>query len=476
MSKVFQKNWRVGAGPSDTHILPGLRLQTEGDSAVLYNSTAEQTFYIQLEPSGFSLWSCLKQLLDGTHPRLNVEAIRHHLRFGETVNHRLVWAGVHLLLPGSRLTLGPAGVTGRYAPWTRGGEAYDESVIGNPATILRAALPSEDHQVVLEFSGGTDSTAIAYALAGRDKVQAITWVDPNTLGASDIQHAKHIARKLGLPHRLASMAPEHLFRLPAGTYWPDRPSLSLFSQDINDRLIREAAGEGAPTVVLNGHGGDHIFLDPPSPAPVVDLLARGRVAEALRYYCSLVTFHGQGFLTPLRYRKLGQGIGKPGFTLTPGKRLHRRMIQQACFENSIWNNCGLPYKLIHPFTHPAMLRYALSHPPHAYVGERQSRLPFRQAMNIHHGTDDFSRVSKGHLTGVFQRAIRLQHDALAGLLEQGTGQALALFAAGEMLMLLKRAASGSEEVSPVLLNALSLELFLQHWARILGVSTWQTAT
>jgi len=468
---------RLGNGRvSASDIVPGLRVETTYREIVLSNTTQDESYYVHLDASTFSIWASMEALLRWAQPQLNIGFLHRHLRFGEMAAHETAWAHVHLLLPGSRLTLGSDSITCRYEPWCRGWLEYDHCEIDDPASVLEAVLPCQGIDVILEFSGGTDSTAIAYAMAGRGTVKALTWADPQALSASDVQHARRIAGKLGLDHHIASLQPEALFQLPPGEYRPDRPSISLFMMSQTDTLLRQASAECSRIVVLNGHGGDHIFFDPPSPLPMVDLLLKGRMVQALRFYQALVEFHGQGLLAPLRYRHVGRGMGAATPTLAPGRRLQRRLIRQACYENSIWNNCGAPYRVIHPFTHPAMLRYAMSHPPHAYVGERLSRLPFRQAMNRRYRTEDFCRVGKGHLTGVFQRAIHRQQDALAQVLERGVGHALGLYPLAEMLGVLRRAALGADDIGPALMNALSLELFLRHWSHILGDTQWQTPT
>lgn len=468
---------RLGSGrESVSDLVPGLRVETRYRETCLSNTTRDDSFYVHLDASTVSIWTSMEALLRWAQPPLNVSFLQRHLRFGEMAAHETAWAHVHLLLPGSRLTVGRGSITCRYEPWRRGGMEYGQTEADDPATVLETILPSKGVDVILEFSGGTDSTAIAYAIAGRSKVKALTWADPQALNASDVQHARRIAGKLGLDHHIAPLQPEALFQLPPEAYRPDRPSLSLFMMCQADTLLRQASAKCARTVVLNGHGGDHIFFDPPSPLPMLDLLMQGRVVHALRFYRALIEFHGQGLLAPLRYWHVGRGMGARTPTLTPGRRLHRRLIRQACYENSIWNTCGAPYKVVHPFTHPAMLRYAMSRPPHAYVGERQSRLPFRQAMNSRYCTEDFSRVAKGHLTGVFQHGLHRQQDALARVLERGVGPALGLYSLAEMLGLLRRAALGADDIGAVLMHALSLELFLQHWSHVLGDTQWQAVT
>lgn len=466
MTQIFNTEHGSAAAPTPLEIVPGLQVRFQRGTTVLTNAGPE-VFYIRAASSGFSIWTSLKQLLKSTQPALNLSYLRHHLRFGETVTHATAWRDVYQLIPNAALTLSADGCSWHFEPWS--GEGCQSASLDHPAILLKQAIPGSATPVVLELSGGTDSTAIAYALAGRKDVLAITWSDPLAPDGSDVGHAKRIAGKLGFEHRIAILSPDALFALPS-QFEPDRPSVSLFMMAERDRFVRGATGGHTNGVVVNGHGGDHIFLDPPSPVPIVDLLSGGRFREALRYYRTLVQFHGGGVLAPLRYRHVGRGIGRSALSLSPGKRLHHRLVRQACYENAIWSRLGVPYTVIHPFTCPAMLSYALSIAPHEHVGQAQSRQPFRKAMNDYHQTEDFGRVSKGHLTGIFQRAIQLKQDSLAALLEQGIGASYGMYRVDDMRRALEAAALGATDIHPRLMNALSLELFMQHWSRLSGVA------
>lgn len=471
MTMIFQANQASGL-PTPTWIVPGLQAEFLGNTSSLRNA-GPNVFYVHVTSSGFSIWTSLTSLLQSKKPALNPDFLRHHLRFGETATHSTAWRDIYQLIPGAILSLGAGVCSWRFEPWAR--EERDSETAGHPGTLLENVLSASPGAVVLELSGGVDSTAIAYSLSGRSDVEAITWADPDAPDASDVGHARRIAGKLGFEHRVAPVSPEALFVIPE-QFEPDRPSVSLFMMAERDRFVRDVIGNRADVVVVNGHGGDHIFLDPPSPIPMLDLLACGRFREALHYYRALVEFHGAGVLAPLRYRHVGRGIGRASLSLGPGKRLHRRLIRQACYENAIWSRLGTPYKVIHPFTCPSMLNYALSIKPHEYVGKGTSRLPFRMAMNDYHGTEDHSRVSKGHLTGVFQKAIGLKQGILAALLEQGVGAKFSMYRVDEMQRALKAAAFGSTDIHPRLMNALSLELLIQHWSRLSGMPRWQLDT
>lgn len=469
MTQIFKAGYGSAAAPTAQEIVPGLQIRLLRDAAVLTN-TGSEVFYVRAASASFSIWTSLKHLLKSIRPALNPGYLRHHLHFGETATHATAWRDVFQLVPNAALSLNAGGCSWSFEPWRQaqcGNTSFD-----HPAVLLKQAIPDSASTVVLELSGGTDSTAIAHALSGRHDVLAITWADPLFPGSCDVEHAKRLAGKLGFEHRVATLSPGGLFEVPA-QFEPDRPSVSLFMMAERDRLVRDAIDGRTDAIVVNGHGGDHIFLDPPSPVPMLDLLFHARFREALRYYRTLVEFHGGGVLAPLRYRRVGRGIGRSSLSLTPGKRLHRRLIQQACYENAIWSRLGPQYRLVHPFTCPAMLNYALSIAPHEHVGQGQSRLPFRTAMNDYHQTEDFSRISKGHLTGAFQRAIQLKEEILAALLERGIGAKHKMYRVEDMQRALRAAALGSTEIHPQLMNALSLELFMQHWSRLSGVARWQ---
>ena len=255
----------------------------------LINRTLDSTFYVSHRNAEFNVWDSLRNLLKVEQPALCIKYLKHHLKYGETVSHRTAWSKVYLLLPGSTLTLSKTGVKVSYEPWIRGAN-YQEGIINKePAAALVEALSPTDGPVIVEFSGGTDSTSIAYTVAARSKVLAVTWADPANTNASDIKYATRIAKKLKIEHEIGYINPKNIFSPPPKDYLPDRPSISIFMITQKDRLVRaKALANGCN--VLNGHGGDHIFLDPPSPLPLLDLLMSGRLSDAASYYRSLADF------------------------------------------------------------------------------------------------------------------------------------------------------------------------------------------
>lgn len=435
------------------------------DKAKIINHSFDNTLYVSYRNSQYIIWDSLKELLTTIKPHINQDYLRRYFKFGETVNHYTAWKDLYLSLPGSTLTLNENGVTCSYEPWNRGNGRYHRRKIMHPVTALQDAIPPKNQSMVLEFSGGTDSTSLAYVLAGQGSVNAITWADPSIPHASDVKNATRIAEVLNLQHEISYINPAKIFSIPPYDYYPDRPSISIFMMAEKDRIIREKCYAGE-YVIVNGHGGDHIFLDPPSPVALIDLIISGKIRDCFGYYQKLVNFYREGLLSPLKYRSIGRGIGDAKLRFYPGRYLHRRMIQQACYENSLWNNCGLPYKVIHPFTHPAMLKYAMSFEPHELVGEGFSRYPFRKAMSSYYGSDDFYRVSKGHLTGVFQQAVNIQYSILEHLIQAGMGNRYGLYDTKALLNQLSSAAVGSENIDPMLINALSIELFFLHWKNL----------
>ncbi|RBP82483.1 hypothetical protein EBI01_08405 [Marinomonas rhizomae] len=443
-------------------------VNSKKDFAKLINNTFDNTFYMSYKNSEYIIWDSLKKLLQDVKPSLNLIFLKKHITFGESFGYETAWENVFLLLPGATITLNSKSVECIYEPWFRGQYSERNIIVQqHPVKALMESLPPLDKPVLLEFSGGTDSTSIAYAISERSNALSVTWGDPNSQNSSDINHAIRIAKKLKISHKIDLIDPNDLFLLPPREYLPDRPSVSILSMAQKDKFIKSQVST-SDLFVLNGHGGDHIFLDPPNPIVTIDLLMKGNIFSAIRYYRKISDFYGEGLLAPLRYRNVGRGIGNHRFTLTPGKYLHKRMIQQACYENSVWNNCGLSYRMVHPFTQPAMLHYAMNIAPHKFVDKYQSRFPFRQSMNQHFSTEDFSRISKGHLTGLFQQAVSQNYHYLAELLNSGVGQKYGIYRSEDMLPCLKMVAIGGASIEPALMNALAMEIFFVHWSRVLG--------
>ncbi|AWT10027.1 hypothetical protein DM292_07325 [Stutzerimonas frequens] len=200
----FQGRVRIGCGPDSAGDRTGTP-DTISTRCGRADEPGPEVFYVRAASAGFSIWTSLKQLLQSVRPALNLRYLRHHLHFGETATHATAWRDVFQLVPNAALSLTAGGCSWRFEPWRKA--ACRNASVEHPAVLLRQAIPDSATSVVLELSGGTDSTAIAYALSGRHDVLAITWADPLAPGSSDIEHAKRIAGKLGFEHRVATLSP-----------------------------------------------------------------------------------------------------------------------------------------------------------------------------------------------------------------------------------------------------------------------------
>ncbi|WP_176399188.1 asparagine synthase-related protein [Pandoraea sp. PE-S2T-3] len=139
-----------------------------------------------------------------------------------------------------------------------------------------------EQSVVLELSGGLESTSLALALEILGHAQhtnAINYRDLLSPGSNESDHARAVAQHVGIPIEVVDLHPtafapsESIPRLA-------RPAHELCWLKQASALRHRLSACGAQRL-LNGHGGDAIFLAPPPDGTFIDALADGQWRRSL---------------------------------------------------------------------------------------------------------------------------------------------------------------------------------------------------
>lgn len=135
------------------------------------------------------------------------------------------------------------------------------------------AWVSDSKNVSVELSGGTDSSAIMILLSEvlqkDQKLIAINYIDSKEPSSNEIEYAKEVAdicnASIHFPdwHGASPVDP-----LEAG-WRPNRPSTFSLFKKMNEKLHDVLDSENC-TTILNGQGGDHVFLAPPPEHSLAD--------------------------------------------------------------------------------------------------------------------------------------------------------------------------------------------------------------
>lgn len=275
-------------------------------------------------PSGFSVMRspshacelpCLYSTTDGASfvtsdisLALQLGIYRKHVDF-DTLAHRLVYpslktsrtglSGISELLPGCSVQIceGRGRIDESWSPWgfVSAANAYEDP--GEAAAAVRSTietvvstLASQDGTVLLELSGGLDSSIIAVCLKqAAAKVKCATLTAP-VPGADEREYASPIAAMLGTELITTEVAFGDAlldFALPPTAVNPAVGAL----QHLSDKLMEATAVRVGANSYFSGAGGDTVFCYLTDASPVADAFRSAGFSQGLRTLHDLSTFH-----------------------------------------------------------------------------------------------------------------------------------------------------------------------------------------
>lgn len=218
---------------------------------------------------------------------LDWEAITEILRQPYSSHHLSPLAGYAVVTPGDLHPLGSAtGAVGLWRP-ARWVSDPDDVAAERLVTTVRDAvggLAAVEDRLVLEISGGLDSAVVAAGLdeagQGRRVVTAAHHFASRREG-DERCWARAVADGRGFPLELLPQRIEPLVEADfAELATCAGPAFAALDPAQDRDLARLAAATGA-SAIFGGQGGDAVFFQMPSAAPVADLLrARGLAAVA----------------------------------------------------------------------------------------------------------------------------------------------------------------------------------------------------
>ncbi|MDW3713783.1 MULTISPECIES: asparagine synthase-related protein [Pseudomonas] len=347
----------------------------------------------------------------------------------------------------------------------------------DPAETLTEVISKQTRgqNISVRFSGGIESTAIlaaCKAIADPRNIVATTWYSEAEGYNSDVSESSRIARILQIEHLLVPIDESRLFTIPSTMNLPAYPSPALaFSGilEILDRHATEHFGGRAP-IVLDGHGGDHAFLEHPDPRLLRNCIGNN-FFKKLNEYCDLNATsysrvikrillgpepHKNNILIK-KYRKQRQF---PDLTKTTN-RLRAEIIQEALEEICITPSRP-EEKILYPFLHSPMIECALAFEISEAFNSSLSRIAFRKSAAKAFGNGLFTRDNKGSVTGSFQKALSLQRERLLAIIENGYCTKEKLIDLSKFKSAYNISAQGAEGLNYEMMKILNLELLISY--------------
>lgn len=215
--------------------------------------------------------------LDIIQASINWDFVAEHLAFPHLAGAATGIAGIDELFPGEQVTVPRAEACSvQWSPWrhvdARTSNNYGEvcKTLHQTVRTCVATLAERYDHILLELSGGLNSSIVAAGLCNRGAaVHALNLVTPTPEG-DERRHARRVAAHLGF--KLSEAPPRDEVDLTASleARWP-RPGLPGVLRAWEPGLIDAALDTGAEAF-FGGTGGDNVFCSLGSAAPAADVV------------------------------------------------------------------------------------------------------------------------------------------------------------------------------------------------------------
>lgn len=231
--------------------------------------------------------------------QVDFDHIAHLLAYPGLKTSRTALFGIRELLPGTtaRFSDGWQQVDAGWSPWKLTEEASRLNDLGEAALAVRNAVQlvvqtwaKEDQSVLLELSGGLDSSIVGACLGDSDAHVSCTTISSPAPGSDERDYATLVAEALHAELHTAVLCYEdasYQFPLPRDTVTPAIGPL----QYVVDRTLQAAGRDAGVITHFSGGGGDTVFGYLTNIVPVVDAFLSCGLRTGLKVLRDLSMFH-----------------------------------------------------------------------------------------------------------------------------------------------------------------------------------------
>jgi asparagine synthase (glutamine-hydrolysing) len=383
-------------------------------------------------------------------------------------------------------------------------EAFFIKEISDSLLNTLITLTSPLKNILLEFSGGLDSSALLFCLKkilkNDQTLTAINIFDSSIESSNELRHARRIAKEIGVDLIELDFADSLPFSFSERLeYKPYKPFLELQLIKI-DRKMADIAKSCKGAYFISGHGGDHIFMCPPPIESLADLVIdknfnlRHKITELSLYYREplypLLKHALKSYFLYL-FASLHKSIAFDKHTIPPWLKnevylLSKKIKLHPFYEirnhnippgkfsqiNALYNglNSTSHYMIsennpiLYPLFSQPMLELALAIPSYKLYSKEFDRYLFRQSIHKLFNTNSVWRTDKGGITGVMQQGYKKNIKKIMELCLDGHFARAGLLEKDLLEKDLKKISSGYYSDNLLFFDQLiTLEMFLTYW-------------
>lgn len=205
-------------------------------------------------------------------PSLDTDYFMEYLHGINDASSLTPFAGIQELLPGMGLHIQANGACVQEQLWDLSEcagsfitdtNAFEEELLSTLQLSVKAWV-KDSSGVCLELSGGADSSGLMILLRNvlpDHKIIGVNYIDSKTPSSNEIEHAQEVADVCNVPLYFHDWQNSSLLDPLPISWRPNKPNTFLMFNKAHQRLDSLAREHGC-SEIINGHGGDHVFLAP----------------------------------------------------------------------------------------------------------------------------------------------------------------------------------------------------------------------
>lgn len=241
------------------------------------------TIFYTIQPDGILFSTEISLLYDACDqkPSIDMTYFAEYIINSNQALSTTPFESIKELLPGMSLTIDTHNNITQQQLWNI--ENLDYTCIKNEEEFEHELLHTlkactkvwteDSHGVCVELSGGTDSSALLILLRDilpeHKKLIAINYIDSKNSSSNEIEYAQEVADICNVSLQFIDSQTSSIIDPIPHTWRPNKPNTFLLFYNENKQLIQLLEQQQC-TEIMNGQGGDHVFLAPQPKEAIAD--------------------------------------------------------------------------------------------------------------------------------------------------------------------------------------------------------------
>lgn len=417
-------------------------------------------------------------------PHIDFEPLITGIVFGRSEGKTSLFKKLECIIPGYSFKINDMSNGSSVSEFVDWSVISDEKIPCDPADILFQSVSEVVNKkyggyFVVRLSGGMDSTGILLALMESvdvSRIIAVTYRHVMGTSNEDEISARYLCKIFGIRQIIIDFEPHTLFHRLSS---PVAPVLNM--RTINFKVYEEERKRircicGDNYLLLDGHGGDHVFCEKIPFGMVKELFFQGRIFTSCRKLLQIARLHGISMKDILFMHGNNTNYllseAQCYFSSDVIKHLHcnkktvseerKSVLQEAILDNGTSLTLSFTENDIYPFTDKRMIGYGLKLSAEESFNTTSKRLQYRKSINDRYKFV-FTRKDKGHITGAYQSALSVNKKRVINLLRHGQFVKHGLLNLEGAELAIETASHGIGGVSFMLIKLIAAEIIFERY-------------